>query len=205
MIAHRVQFPLALQFQARFVEWNWPTDRLRTPTLHYLPSKLLTTLQLQEVPTCLSILDKGYNTRWCHLSFEFTDRFKQNDADRYRQSDIISDFKPLRMCLTRSIALQCGLSAGKLNRQSRYSSDALWCIMLSCNMLCCVVVTFSLAPKTECHFNKPFAVWVSVEWTHYMHGQLIMWTDWLRILKQSPFHQFACTTTKYVVRRMGKC
>ena len=72
VITNWVQFSLALQFQARFVEWNWPTDRLRTPTLHYLPSKLLTALQLQEVPTCLSILDKGYNTWWCHLSFEFT-------------------------------------------------------------------------------------------------------------------------------------
>ena len=45
---------------------------IEDPTLHYLPSKLLIALQLQEVPTCLSILDKGYNTWWCHLSFEFT-------------------------------------------------------------------------------------------------------------------------------------
>ena len=30
------------------------------------------------------------------------------------QSDIISDFKSFRMCLPKSVALQCDLSAGKL-------------------------------------------------------------------------------------------
>ena len=30
-------------------------------------------------------------------------------------------------------------------------------------------------------FNKSFVIWVSGEWTYYMYGQLILWTDWLRI------------------------
>ena len=33
---------------------------------------------------------------------------------RYSQSDVISDFRSTWMCLTGSIALQCGLSGGKL-------------------------------------------------------------------------------------------
>ena len=45
---------------------------------------------------------------------KFTDALEQSDADHYRQSDIISDFKSFQMFLARSIALQCGLSAGKL-------------------------------------------------------------------------------------------
>ena len=43
-----------------------------------------------------------------------------------------------------------------------------------------------MSPKTVvtscyCQFNKPSVIWVSGEGTHYMHGQLILWTDWLRI------------------------
>ena len=48
------------------------------------------------------------------LMLKFTNRLEQNDADHYCQSDIISDLKSFRLCPTRSMALQCDLSAGKL-------------------------------------------------------------------------------------------
>ena len=53
------------------------------------------------------------STRWLDFLLKFTNHLQQN-TDHYHQSDIISDFIFFQMCLTRSIALQCGLSAGKL-------------------------------------------------------------------------------------------
>ena len=42
---------------------------------------------------------------------KFTDQHKQSNADHSR--DIVSDFSTGHMCLTGSITMQCGLSAGK--------------------------------------------------------------------------------------------
>ena len=36
-----------------------------------------------------------------------------SNADRYCQNDIVFDFNTARMCPTRSITMQCGLSGGK--------------------------------------------------------------------------------------------
>ena len=68
----------------------------------------------QEWSTCWSIPAKYYYKRWRNLSFEVYRCLERSDADHYRQSDIISDFKFFQMFLARSIALQCGLPAGKL-------------------------------------------------------------------------------------------
>ena len=70
--------------------------------------------RLQKWSMRLSIPAKCYHKWWCNLSFEVYKCLEQSDADHHRQSDIISDFKSVQMFLARSIALQCGLSAGKL-------------------------------------------------------------------------------------------
>ena len=65
--------------------------------------------------------------------------------------------------------------------------EPCWVVFLTLN-----AQSILLHAGKKCHFNKPFAIWVSGEWTYYMHGQLILWTDWLRIqntLQQSPFLQ----------------
>ena len=62
IVIHRVQCPLSVQLQVHSVEWNWPTHRSRTPTIYYLPSKLLTfllsmmltTLQIDNQKVCVS-------------------------------------------------------------------------------------------------------------------------------------------------------
>ena len=54
--------------------------------------------------------------------------------------------------------------------------EPCWVVFLTLN-----VQSILLHAGKKCHFNKPFAIWVSGEWTYYMHGQLILWTDWLRI------------------------
>ena len=50
---------------------------------------------------------------------KFTDRLKWSDAECCHQSNIVPDFKNARMCLTGSISLHCGLSAGKQTRLPR--------------------------------------------------------------------------------------
>ena len=44
---------------------------------------------------------------------KFTNRLKRRNAECYRQSDIVFDFKIARMCPTESITMQCALSEGK--------------------------------------------------------------------------------------------
>ena len=69
---------------------------------------------LQELCTQLSIQAKCCRM-WLMQAFllKFTNRLQQHNAVSYCQSNIVSDFKTVWMCLTVSITLQCGLSAGQ--------------------------------------------------------------------------------------------
>ena len=43
------------------------------------------------------------------VPLKFTDHLERSNADRYRKSDIVFDFKIAHMCHTGSITMQCGL------------------------------------------------------------------------------------------------
>ena len=45
---------------------------------------------------------------------KFTDHLTQSDADRYPQTNVVSDFETACMCLTGSITPHCSLSAGEV-------------------------------------------------------------------------------------------
>ena len=102
---------------ARHVDFSRIKDACNWPRSVYTMTRerrRYSALRLQELSTCLSIPAKRCGT-WLMQSFplKFTDRLERSSADRYRQSDIVFDFKTARMYPTGSITRQCSISEGK--------------------------------------------------------------------------------------------